>query len=84
MAILRFKNVEDAPADGQAVQLVHIDGLPSGGTTYQGTAPVSVSGSTISLTKAAHVADATGADDVVTQFNALLDSLEAAGYVATA
>ena len=33
MAILRFKNVEDAPADGQAVQLVHIDGLPSGGTT---------------------------------------------------
>ena len=33
MAILRFKNVEDAPADGQAVQLVHIDGLPSGGST---------------------------------------------------
>ena len=33
MAILRFKNVEDAPADGPAVQLVHIDGLPSGGTT---------------------------------------------------
>lgn len=36
MAILRFKNVEDAPADGQAVQLVHIDGLEAGG----GTAPV--------------------------------------------
>lgn len=33
MAILRFKNVEDEPADGQAVQLVHIDGLPSGGST---------------------------------------------------
>ena len=33
MAILRFKNVEDAPADGQAVQPVHIDGLPSGGST---------------------------------------------------
>ena len=33
MAILRFKNVEDAPSDGQAVQLVHIDGLPSGGST---------------------------------------------------
>lgn len=34
MAILRFKNVEDAPADGQAVQLVHIDGLDgSGGGT---------------------------------------------------
>ena len=33
MAILRFKNVEDAPADGQAVQLVHIDGLQSGGST---------------------------------------------------
>ena len=33
MAILRLKNVEDAPADGQAVQLVHIDGLPSGGST---------------------------------------------------
>lgn len=32
MAILRFKNVDDAPADGQAVQLVHIDGLPSGGS----------------------------------------------------
>lgn len=36
MAILRFKNVEDAPADGQAVQLVHIDGLPSGGSTPGG------------------------------------------------
>lgn len=33
MAILRFKNVDDAPADGQAVQLVHIDGLPSGSST---------------------------------------------------
>lgn len=33
MAILRFKNVGDAPADGQAVQLVHIDGLPSGSST---------------------------------------------------
>lgn len=33
MAILRFKYVEDAPADGQAVQLVHVDGLPSGGST---------------------------------------------------
>lgn len=33
MAILRFKNVDDAPADGQAVQLVHIEGLPSGGST---------------------------------------------------
>lgn len=33
MAILRFKSVEDAPADGQAVQLVHIEGLPSGGST---------------------------------------------------
>lgn len=31
MAILRFKNVEDAPADGQAVQLVHIDGLDESG-----------------------------------------------------
>lgn len=36
MAILRFKNVEDAPADGQAVQLVHIDGLPSGGSATVG------------------------------------------------
>ena len=33
MAILRFKYVEDAPSDGQAVQLVHVDGLPSGGST---------------------------------------------------
>ena len=31
MAILRFKNVEDAPADGQAVQLVHIDGIGEAG-----------------------------------------------------
>ena len=33
MAILRFKYVEDAPADGQAVQPVYIDGLPSGDST---------------------------------------------------
>ena len=38
MAILRFKNVKDAPADGQAVQLVHIDGLEAGGSTAPVTA----------------------------------------------
>lgn len=36
MAILRFKNVEDAPADGQAVQLVHIEGLDGGAQGPQG------------------------------------------------
>lgn len=44
MAILRFKNVEDAPADGQAVQLVHIDGLAGSGG---GTAITAVEVSTL-------------------------------------
>lgn len=33
MAILRFKLVDEAPEDGQAVQLAYIDGLPSGSST---------------------------------------------------
>lgn len=80
-----MKYTTDKPVGG-AVEEVYIEGLPSGGggTDYSGTAPINVSGSTISLTKAAHVADATNETDVVTQFNALLDALEAAGIVATA
>ena len=31
MAILRFKLVDEAPEDGQAVQLVYIDGIDSAG-----------------------------------------------------
>lgn len=57
MAILRFKNVEDAPADGQAVQLVHIDGLPSGGST-PGNASTVTAGVVKMATSVANVAAA--------------------------
>lgn len=57
MAILRFKNVDDAPADGQAVQLVHIDGLPSGGST-PGNASTATAGVVKMATAVANVAAA--------------------------
>ncbi|MDM8162418.1 hypothetical protein [Collinsella intestinalis] len=57
MAILRFKYVEDAPADGQAVQPVHIDGLPSGGST-PGNASTATAGVVKMATAVANVAAA--------------------------
>lgn len=61
MAILRFRLTDNEPEDGQAVQLVHIDGLDAsgGGTSItdvvvnmldaDGTASGSVSGTTLTL-----------------------------------
>ena len=80
MAILRFKNVEDAPADGQAVQLVHIDGLPSGGA-----APGNATTATAGVVKmATAVANVAAADAPTTASSATVDPTEFAAAVALA
>ena len=40
MAILRFKLVDEAPSDGQAIQLVHIDGLSGDAGLSGGSAAI--------------------------------------------
>lgn len=47
------------------------------------TAPTGPAGPAGTVTPAAAVADATGPDDVVTQFNTLLANLRAAGLLET-
>lgn len=47
------------------------------------TGPTGPTGPAGTVTAAAAVADATGAEDVVTQFNSLLANLRAAGLLAT-
>lgn len=77
MAILRFKNVEDAPADGQAVQLVHIDGLPSGGST-----PGNASTATAGIVKmATAVANVTAANATSTSSTETVNPTEFAAVV---
>lgn len=77
MAILRFKNVEDAPADGQAVQLVHIEGLPSGGST-PGNATTATAGVVKMATAVANVA---AADATSTASTETVDPAEFAAAV---
>lgn len=80
MAILRFKNVDDAPADGQAVQLVHIDGLPSGGS-----APENATTATAGVVKMATVvADVAAADATTTSSAETVNPAEFAAVVAVA
>ena len=80
MAILRFKNVEDAPADGQAVQLVHIDGLPSGGST-----PGNATTATAGVVKmATAVADVSAANATTAASGTTVDPTEFATVVALA
>lgn len=77
MAILRFKYVEDAPADGQAVQPVHIDGLPSGGST-PGNATTAAAGVVKMATTVANVA---AADATTTASGTTVDPTEFAAAV---
>lgn len=60
--IRRMKYTDDAPAEGQPVEYVHIEDLPSGGGEPAGTATTSTPGL---VKQAAAVADVSAADAAV-------------------
>lgn len=80
MATLRMRYVEEPPADGQAVQNVHIYDLPSGGS-----APGNATTATAGVVKmATAVANVAAADATTSASSATVDPAEFAAAVALA